>query len=246
MNVVITGGTSRLGEALVRRLCAQGHRVAFTFNTATAAAAHLSAQTGALSVHVDLMSLTATIAEQVLCERVGFSPDALVNNSSLFSYDMPQDLNEALLRQCMSINLLAPLLLTDAFLKTAAPGQVRTVVNILDNRVVAPNPDYFSYSLSKMALASATRLYAAHPDSPHRVYGVAPAMFAESGAVTAGRVDDLVRKNPMNHPLNVDDVVNSVEFCLRGLMKSGEVLVPDAGQHLLALPRDVAYLPDAD
>ena len=60
----------------------------------------------------------------------------------------------------MAVNARAPMLLIDALARRHAAGRTALVVNILDAKLAAPNPDYLSYSLSKYAAAGLTELAA--------------------------------------------------------------------------------------
>lgn len=243
MKILVTGGTSRLGEALIRRLVSRGHDIYFTYNLSTNEAQLLASELGIHGYQLDLASLGQHSASEFLHSTINDEIDAIINNSSLFEYDEPGNLNFELMDRAYRINLKAPLLLTEALIKTRTPEKNRLVVNILDAKLNALNPDYASYTFTKYALKSFTEMYGMLQETLGiKVLGVAPAMFAESGSITSGRVEELTQMNPLNLRLSVEDVVNTVEFCLTGIPKSGEIIFVDAGQTLLKFERDVAYL----
>lgn len=243
MKILVTGGTSRLGEALIRRLVSRGHDVYFTYNSSTNEARLLASELDIRGYQLDLASLDQHSASEFLHCAINDEIDAIINNSSLFEYDEPGNLNFELMDRAYRINLKAPLLLTEALIKTRTPEKNRLAVNILDAKLNALNPDYASYTFTKYALKSFTEMYGMLQETLGiKVLGVAPAMFAESGSITSGRVEELTQMNPLNLRLSVEDVVNTVEFCLTGIPKSGEIIFVDAGQTLLKFERDVAYL----
>ena len=88
-------------------------------------------------------------------DRFGRAPDALVNSASIISEGQWADLSREELGRHLDVNFIAPMLLTRAFAGALATGQVGAVVNILDQKLHNPNPDYFSYTLTKAALAHA-------------------------------------------------------------------------------------------
>lgn len=245
MHIFITGGTSRLGSALVRSLTKKGHIVTFSFHSSEALARDLSTETGATAVALDLSKLTGQGATDLFGQFEAAPFDAVINNSSVFEYDRPGEIAADLLDKCYLVNLRAPLLLLDEFSKLS-PDSPRIAINVLDSKIKSPNPDYASYTIMKQALCGATSLYALQlRDKNIKVYGVAPAMFAESGPLTKGKVAELSSINPLGHELTERDVVQTIEFLLSGTAQSGEVVVVDAGQTLMRLPRDVAYLDKA-
>lgn len=242
MHIFITGGTSRLGSALVRSLSMQGHQVTFSYHSSAESAKDLSTETGATALALDLSKLSKESLDTVFAGSKAAPFDAVINNSSIFEYDLPGDISVDLLDRCYQVNLRAPLMILDEYSKQASE-RVRIAINVLDSKVKSPNPDYASYTIMKQALHGATTLYAMQLREKNlKVYGVAPAMFAESGPLTTGKVAELSSLNPLGHELTENDVVQAIEFLLSGTAQSGEVLVVDAGQTLLKLPRDVAYL----
>lgn len=242
MKTLVTGGSSRLGKALVEHFCKQGHEVHFTYFSSHENAALLQSATGATGHELDLAAMDLPAAVSFLKEAVGNDLDNLVNNSSVFLYDEPGHLRPELFDHAYQVNLRAPTFLLEAFRLLGKHERARTAINMLDAKVEALNPDYLSYTVMKAGLSAVTRMYGMASEPDFKVYGVAPAMFAESGPKTVGRVEELTRKNPLDYALSVEDVVSAIEFCLSGAQKSGEILLIDAGQTLLRLPRDVAYL----
>jgi NAD(P)-dependent dehydrogenase (short-subunit alcohol dehydrogenase family) len=126
-----------------------------------------------------------------------------------------------------------------------ADGGRAAAINILDNKVFAPNADYLSYTVSKFALAGATRALALGL-SPHvRVCGIAPSLLLISGDQSEADFEAARRVNPLARPIPLDDVCRTVAFLAETPSINGEILALDAGQRLMNLPRDVAFL-DAD
>jgi NAD(P)-dependent dehydrogenase (short-subunit alcohol dehydrogenase family) len=134
-------------------------------------------------------------------------------------------------KQQMNINLYAPMVLVQAFARVCTKGG--SVVNMLDRRIVHDDVNYMSYSISKKALAAATRLAALELAPYVTVNAVAPgAVLSPHGSdpsvspVPAGKV-------PMQSPCTPEDVANAVLFLLSQGLITGQTVYVDGGQHLL-------------
>jgi NAD(P)-dependent dehydrogenase (short-subunit alcohol dehydrogenase family) len=134
---------------------------------------------------------------------------------------------------------VAPVLLSQAFAK--ASGGAGCIVNVLDQKVRNLNPDFFSYTLSKVALASATALLA-RALAPIRVCGVAPGSSLPSADETEEEFRRARRATPLGMTSTPEDVADAVLFLLRAKAVTGEVLTVDGGQHLVPADRDIMFL----
>jgi NAD(P)-dependent dehydrogenase (short-subunit alcohol dehydrogenase family) len=251
--VLITGAAKRFGRTVAVELCRKGYHVIAHYNTSAVEAKALKQEMTEAGLLLDLikcdLSQLADVqsVDRFLCEvsdRHGRC-FALINNASIFEYDHPEALQTDMLQRSLQVNLTAPVLLMDRFLSLATRSpQQRTpiVINVLDAKVKQLNPDYLSYTLGKVGLAAACSMYAMHYGAHAKVYGVAPSMFLESGAVTSGRVEELTQMNLLKRPVLEADICSSVEFLLQGIAATGEVIVVDGGQIHMKLARDVAFL----
>jgi len=232
---IVTGGGKRVGAGIVAALIADGWRVA----------AHVhhdsdSVPEGALKVVADLVE--PECAETIFA-AVGGAVGLLVNNAARFAYDGFGAASASEFDAHMAVNARAPMLLIDALTKRHAAGASALVVNILDAKLAAPNPDYLSYSLSKYAAAGLTELAArALAGKGIRVNAIAPALMLPSGAqdeADYGRVHSL---NPLGRGVEVDDVVAALRLLIEQPAMTGQTLVIDGGQRFMALPRDVQFV----
>jgi NAD(P)-dependent dehydrogenase (short-subunit alcohol dehydrogenase family) len=242
---LVTGGARRIGAAIVKRLAAEGWDVCIHYNTSATEAVELRdaliAQGRRCTVmKADLRKSAEALALVSKCERhFGAPATALVNNASLFEYDTLQTLAPEHLQKTLDINFVAPILLAQAFAK--ASGGEGCIVNLLDQKVRNLNPDFFSYTLSKVALASATELLA-RVLAPVRVCGVAPGSSLPSADETEDEFLRARRATPLGRTSTPEDVADAVLFLLRSKAVTGEVLTVDGGQHLLAADRDIMFL----
>ncbi|AIY39531.1 FolM Alternative dihydrofolate reductase 1 [Collimonas arenae] len=159
----------------------------------------------------------------------------IVNNDSHVEQDSPAAFSSAGLARHMQGNLAAPLQLAQelyaAMLKT--PGAQAVVINLLDQKLFNPQPDFLSYTLSKAALHSATTLLAQAFAPQVRVVGIAPAL-----AVTDAGGQTLALQAA--NPATLEDIAATVCFVAASSAITGSTLLVDGGQHLQTHPRDKA------
>ncbi len=169
--------------------------------------------------------------------------DALINNASMFEYDQAGTVAPAVLEKHFHVNATAPILLAKLFAgRVRANGRRGVVVNMLDNKIFAPNPDYFSYSISKYGLLGATELMAMAFAPDVRVCGIAPGVTFVSGVQTDGDFEETNAINPLERAVNVDDICRAALFLVQSTSVNGEIITIDGGQKLFKLERDVAFL----
>ena len=131
----------------------------------------------------------------------------------------------------------------EAFAATAGASGDRLIVNILDAKLKAPNPDFLSYTLSKAALAALTEVSArALAGEGVRVNGIAPALMLRSPGQSRENFERMHAHNPLERGVDPDHVWRALRFLLDTPVVTGEVLTLDAGQRFMGLPRDVQFL----
>jgi NAD(P)-dependent dehydrogenase (short-subunit alcohol dehydrogenase family) len=242
---LVTGGAKRIGSAFSRALARRGFRVAIHFNSSRTEADALAAELAAegcpppLVVQADLAD--SGIADSLFAQLPS-PPRLLVNNASLFEEDQLGALDLALWHRHMAVNLLAPLLLTQALAAGLPQGASGLVVNMSDAKLASPNPDFFSYTISKMGLAGATELAARKLAPAVRVNSIAPAVTLVSGPQSRANFEQAHVMNALNRGVDVQDLVRALLYLVETPTVTGQTLVVDGGQRFLALPRDVAYM----
>jgi NAD(P)-dependent dehydrogenase (short-subunit alcohol dehydrogenase family) len=243
--VLVTGGATRLGAAIIRAFAAAGWHVVIHYrSSATAAEALATSLPSAQTISFDLADDDAAVAAiTTLAARLpGWR--CLVNSASVFDYDGVTALDSATNRHAMQINALAPARLAQTFLAhTGATGGVRSVINVTDMKIENTNPDFFSYTMSKHALAATIGMMAkAEAFADARVYGLAPGAILASHDQREDETDISHRMNLLGRKTGADEIAAAALFLASGALKSGQTLFIDSGQHLLDQPRDVIWL----
>jgi len=202
--------------------------------------------------------------------------DAVVNNASTFEYDNSATFSHASMEKHWRANTASAVILaqalhdhivdriqggTQAGTQTGAQTGTRVavndhprnaarqpgcVVNIVDQKLWNPNPDHFSYTLSKAALQAATVMLAQALAPQVRVCGVAPGVTLVSGPMSAAEFAAAHQMTPLQRSSTPDDIARAVRFLIESPAITGTTLMVDGGQHLIAQPRDVLYLAKKD
>ncbi len=246
-SALVTGGAKRIGAAIVRALAEDGYRVAIHYNAsgaeADALAEELRAAGGrAETIACDLSDGAAT--QRLIPEYVErFGPlDVLINNASLFEPDWLANVDVEGWQRHIDVNLLAPVLLTQAFARALPEDRDGCIINMLDNKVFSPNPDYFSYSIGKFGLKGLTEMAAMSLGPRVRVCGIAPGLTTISGDQTQEEFERQSTINLLERSSAPEEIAKAVRYILASAIFNGQIIVVDGGQSLLRLPRDVAFL----
>lgn len=251
--VLVTGAARRLGREFCLAFARAGWSVVCHYQHSQGAALRTCAEVQALgqrawAVAADLAepAQLAQLFAQVV-QLTGQAPDALVNNASLFDPDSGIDLSGALLQQQLQVNLAAPLQLASLLaqqLRAEGGARQACVVHVLDQKVFNLNPDYFSYTVSKLALERAVALQAQALAPAVRVVGIAPGLLYPSGPQSAANFERAACVNLLRRPTDPLDVARTAVFLADNPAITGVTVCVDSGQHLVPLARDVMFLAD--
>ena len=237
---IVTGAGKRVGRSIAGALLADGWTVV----------AHVhhpddSVPAGAVKAVADLAD--PDCAARIFCVADALPPvTLLVNNAARFAHDGFGAFDVEEFSAHMAINARAPLLLSEAFAERL-PGSDGLIVNLLDAKLAAPNPDFLSYTLSKQALAGLTGLAArAYADRGIRVNAIAPALMLRSAGQSEENFAASHALNPLRRGVSPDDVVGALRYLIDAPAVTGQTLVIDGGQQFMALGRDVQFLVSKD
>ena len=234
---IVTGSGKRVGAEIARALLADGWAVV----------AHVrpngdSVAEGAVKAIADLADRDC--AQAIFAAVAGLPPvRLLVNNAARFAWDGFGEFNAGEFDAHMAVNVRAPLLLTEAFAAAHDGNGDALVVNLLDSKLAAPNPDFLSYTLSKQALAGLTELSArALASKGIRVNGISPSLMLRSPGQSEKNFAAMQRANPLGCGVQPGDVVAALRYLIDSPAVTGQVLTIDGGQRFWSLDRDVQFL----
>ncbi|MBN9250016.1 MAG: short chain dehydrogenase [Mesorhizobium sp. 61-13] len=242
---LITGGARRIGRAIVEDLAANGFAVAIHSNSSADDASALGAQIKkvggqAAVVVADLTDMSA------VAEVVGRAEDALgpvsllVNNASLFEDDSVLDFDWPEWDRHFDIHLKAPVLLAQKFAQALPEATDGLIVNVIDQRVWRLSPRYFSYTLSKSALWTATQTMAQALAPRIRVNAIGPGPTLrntrQDDSDFRKQVDALLLKQSPN----LSEFGATIRYLWQARSVTGQMIALDGGQHLAWQTPDVA------
>ncbi len=246
--VLVTGAARRLGREIALALAAGGWRVVVHYRgsqaDAQATADDCAVLTpGAWAVQADLADEAAVRALlPAVAARLG-TVDAVVNNASLFEHDTAHSFSFAALDAHLRTNTGAAVLLAQALhAHVTQRDATGAVVNLLDQKLWNPNPDFFSYTLSKAALEAANTLMAQAFAPALRVVGVAPGLTLTSHMLSDEKFEALHKLSPLGRSSTAADVAATVKFALENNSITGTTLLVDGGQHLMKFDRDFSLM----
>ena len=264
--VLVTGAARRLGREIALALAGAGWRVAVHYRgsaedaeqTAADCAGLLTADACAVKSAAFACDLNDEDAVRRLLPQVAAQfgrVDAVVNNASTFEFDDAASFSYAAMDKHLRSNTGAAILLSQALhthLLASNAGQAEhaerqpgCVVNLLDQKLWNPNPDFFSYTLSKAALEAANTLLAQALAPVLRVVGVAPGLTLTSHMLSAEEFAALHRLSPLGRSSTPADVAATVRFALENQSITGTTLLVDGGQHLMKFSRDFSLMANA-
>jgi NAD(P)-dependent dehydrogenase (short-subunit alcohol dehydrogenase family) len=242
--ILITGAAKRIGAVLARRFAAEGWHVVIHAGHSPDAANELAATLrSAEVVEADLLDRDAVLA--MIAGLATRLPDwrLLVNSAAVFKPDTAAAIDPVVFAEAMRVNAETPTAMAQAFLDKAQAKGGRRVIQFLDQKIANPNPDFFSYTMAKHALAATVKMLAmAQQRAEDRVYGLAPGAMLPSFDQRSEEHERSGRMNLLGRLTDPAELADAALFLAQGWLASGETLFVDSGQHLLSQPRDVLYL----
>jgi NAD(P)-dependent dehydrogenase (short-subunit alcohol dehydrogenase family) len=247
---LVTGAARRLGRSIALALAQDGWDLVIHYRASAEAAQEvvdeihrLGRRAIALAADLDADSEIEGLLPRCV-EGLG-EVRCVVNNASRFEYDSIAEFSASRLEAHMRSNLVAPVLLARGlFERRRALGSASgdaAVINLLDQKLFNPNPDFFSYTISKSALMAATTMLA-QALAPHvRVVGVAPGITLPATGQSPDNFAAAHRATPLLHSSTPLDIARAVCYLASAAAVTGTTLLVDGGQHLVASERDVMF-----
>lgn len=246
MTALVTGAGRRIGRAIALYLAARGHDVAVHFATsqdeAEAVARDIRAMgRRAVTLKADLLDEAQV---ETLVPRAGddLGPlTVLVNNASIFEYDRIDTATRAGWDRHMESNLRAPYVLTQGFARQCPPattdanGERRAtglIVNMIDQRVWKPTPEFSTYTIAKMGLWALTRTAAQGLAPSIRVNAIGPGPTLQGARQSDGHFARQRAATVLGRGSNPEDITAALGFLLDSPAVTGQMIAVDGGQHL--------------
>lgn len=233
--ILITGAAKSLGKAMSLWLMEHGYHIALHFNHSAADAERLAKEHEHLTVfQTDLMHKNGP---ETLIQSVyhALGPIyGLINNASFICKDSATTIERETAYRLFDVNFFAPLLLSKAFAATPFPNPKirRHIIHMLDYTINHPAPDFFSYSMSKLALAKATTELAQCFAPTIRVNAIAPGPSYCHPHQSKERFDHVYQDNPLNYGVTPEDICQTALFLLQQPSITGQIIYCDGGKHL--------------
>jgi NAD(P)-dependent dehydrogenase (short-subunit alcohol dehydrogenase family) len=235
---LVTGGARRIGRVLAAVAAEAGYDVAIHVRqvdeAAEAAAADVRAKgRKAALLACDLRQEATTVALVGQAEAELGPVTLLVNNASVFEEDAFAGMNRASWDLHIETNLRAPLVLSQAFARRLPADREGLIVNLLDQRVLDPRPEFFSYSLSKSGLWDATRMLARALAPRIRVNGIGPGPTFANDYQDAAAFEAEAAATLLRRASSPQQVGAALRYLIDAEAVTGQMIAVDSGQHLV-------------
>jgi NAD(P)-dependent dehydrogenase (short-subunit alcohol dehydrogenase family) len=243
--ILVTGAGQRLGLAIAEKLAAAGHCVILhasnSITQAESAASRLrSAGAKAFALQADLL-VEADVSSLITraSSLAGAPITGLVNNASIFEGDEASDFTRVSWDRHFDVHVRVPCELARNLAAALPEGQTGSIVNLIDQRIFKLTPQFFTYTLSKAALATATHTLAQALAPSVRVNGVAPGPTARNVRQDEEDFQKQVDATLLGTGSPVASVVDAVCFLLNSEAITGQIVAVDGGQSLIWRTPDV-------
>lgn len=243
---LITGAARRIGRALAVQAARSGFDVAVHHRDSPEDAAETAALVEAEGRRA--IVLTGDLTDPDIARLIGETVAALgpvtllVNNASLFLEDRFETFAASDLDEHMATNVRAPVLLAQALAAALLPNdRAGLVINILDQRVWRPNPQFFGYSLSKAALWHATQTMAQALAPRIRVNAIGPGPTFGSVHQAPGEFEREAAGTPLARVVTPEDIAGALRYLIDAPSVTGQMIAVDSGQHLAWRTPDIIH-----
>jgi NAD(P)-dependent dehydrogenase (short-subunit alcohol dehydrogenase family) len=234
---LITGAGRRIGRTIALDLSRNGWHVAVHYAASRQEAGAVVAEirhAGGVAIALGADLADAGEAELLIprCADALGAPELLVNSAALFLDDRLETLDPDQWDRQQAVNLRAPVLLAKAFAAHLPPGRQGLIINIVDQRVWRLTPEFFSYTIAKAGLYTATQMLAQALAPRIRVNAIGPGPVLPSIHQTPDAFAEEVATTPLGRATPPEEIASAVRFILDAPSMTGQMIALDAGQHL--------------
>jgi len=234
--IIITGGATRIGAAIAKKLSGPNKEIVIHFNKSRSKAEKLKKELSENGTKIYLIKGDLE-KENDINKIMKFSKlklkyfDCLINNASLFENDKLENFTSKSWDKHININLRSPALLSKSFAKNVK-GLNNNIINIIDQRVFKLTPYFFSYTISKTGLYTLTKTSAMSLAPKIRVNGIAPGPTIKNQRQSEKHFKKQYLETPLKRQVDVKQICNAVDFFIKNISITGQVLAVDSGQSL--------------
>ena len=244
--LIITGAAKRIGKEIAIHFAKKKWNIGFHYNSSKHDALKLTKELEEYGVKIH--SICCDLSKKKSYNNLikSFSdklgpPDLLINNASYFEYDSAEKINDTVWSNSIGVNLMAPIELSKNFYLHLKNNKKGLIINLLDQKIFNLNPDYFSYTISKIALEGATRLMALAFSPDLWVCGVAPGITLVSGKQSFENFKKSQESTPLGLSSSTKDIIKTIDYINNTVSITGTTIIVDGGQHLWPQKRDVQF-----
>ena len=234
--IIITGGATRIGAAIAKKLSGQNNEILIHYNRSKSKAEKLKKDLSKNGTKIYLVKGDLR-KETDIKKIIKFAKlklkffDCLVNNASVFENDKLENFSLDSWSKHIRTNLRAPALLSKEFAKNVK-GKNNNILNIIDQRVFKLTPYFFSYTLSKTGLYTLTKTSAMSLSPNIRVNAIAPGPTIKNQRQSEKHFKKQYLATPLKRQVDVEQICNAVDFFINNISITGQVLAIDSGQNL--------------
>lgn len=234
---IVTGGSKRIGKSIVKKLSFLGWKVIIHYNSnkndALSLQKEIQKKGGAASIIKANLNSSKAIEELISKSEKKFGKlTLLVNNASIFENDSVHSLTIDTWDIHNNVNTKAPLLLSQSFAKLLPKKEPGVIINIIDQRVFSPRPDFISYSSSKNSLFWLTKVLAQALSPKIRVCAIGPGPTLKGSRQTNNDFKNQSESVPLGNGSSPEDISQAIEFILNASSFTGQMITLDGGEHL--------------
>ena len=244
---LVTGAGARLGQAMALALGEDGWSVAVHYRGSKVGAEETASRIRKAGGVAELVQADLAIEEQAATlqraahEALGGPLTLLVNSASTFDDDRALEHTRENWDHHFNPNLRAPVTLSQHFAR-ALPEEMRgLIVNMIDMRVLKLNPQFFTYTLSKAALWTATKTMAQAFAPNIRVNAIGPGPTLENVHQKVGEFASEAGATLTGEGSNPDEIVKALRYLIGAESVTGQMICSDGGQHLIWQTPDLAF-----